>query len=72
MATQTAKAKKKPAAKKINTYAWSGKDKNGKTLKGEVNAADLNAARALIKKQGVMANKVRKKSKPRLMQTAQR
>lgn len=66
MATQSVKkTSAKPAApKKLNTYSWVAKDKSGKSIKGEINATDLNTARLLVRKQGVVPSKVSKKSEP--------
>ncbi len=45
-------------------YVWSGTDKNGKKAKGEVPGSSQALVRAQLRKQGIVANRVRKKPKP--------
>jgi type IV pilus assembly protein PilC len=42
-------------------YVWEGTDKQGKRLKGESRASNLNAVRADLRRQGINPLKVRKK-----------
>lgn len=49
---------------KMQTFTWEGKDRAGKTVKGEVNGPNQATAKAQLRKQGVNVNKVKKKSKP--------
>lgn len=46
------------------TFVWTGTDKNGRKSKGEVTAQSAAMAKAQLRKQGVMAKSVKKKSKP--------
>jgi type IV pilus assembly protein PilC len=70
MATQTATAPKttnKPSVRKpvqkIKEYnfAWEGKDRTGKTLKGEIRAGGANVVQATLRRQGISVIKVTKK-----------
>ena len=45
-------------------FFWSGTDRNGRKSKGEVLATSAAIARVQLRKQGVVAKSVRKKSKP--------
>lgn len=65
MATQAqSKATPKKAGPKQTTFSWEGKDKKGNTIKGELSAANMTVVRAELRKQGINAQKVRKKSAP--------
>jgi type IV pilus assembly protein PilC len=70
MAIQTATAPKsssKPSARKpaekIKEYnfAWEGKDRSGKTIKGEIRAGGANVVQATLRRQGIIVLKVTKK-----------
>jgi type IV pilus assembly protein PilC len=43
-------------------FSWEGKDKNGKPARGDVRAANATAARAALRKQGVIVNKLKAQS----------
>ena len=45
-------------------FFWSGTDRNGRKSKGEVLATSAAIARVQLRKQGVVAKSVKKKSKP--------
>lgn len=45
-------------------YIWSGTDKNGKKAKGEIPGSSQALVKAQLRKQGINANRVRKKPKP--------
>jgi type IV pilus assembly protein PilC len=60
MATATAAAKDKIQE---FSYAWEGKDKNGKVVRGEMRAGGEAVVRATLRRQGIMIEKV-KKQKP--------
>ena len=47
--------------KEIN-FAWEGKDKSGKTVKGEMRAGGDAVVKAQLRRQGIMVSKVKKKS----------
>ncbi|RCL45754.1 MAG: type II secretion system F family protein [Halieaceae bacterium] len=47
-------------------FVWSGTDRNGRKSKGQVLATSAAIARAQLRKQGVAAKSVKKKSKPLL------
>ncbi|GAA0692924.1 type II secretion system F family protein [Marinobacterium maritimum] len=53
----TAAAKKAP---KRFTFVWQGKDKSGNISKGKIDAENLAAAKALLRKQGINPNKLAK------------
>ena len=44
-------------------FLWEGTDKQGKKTKGEINSSSPAIARAELRRQGIVANKVRKKGK---------
>ena len=43
-------------------YAWEGKDKQGKAVKGEIRAAGEAIVNATLRRQGILVTKVKKKS----------
>ena len=45
-------------------FVWSGNDRNGRKSKGEVLASSAAVARVQLRKQGIVAKSVKKKSKP--------
>jgi type IV pilus assembly protein PilC len=45
------------------TYSWQGKDRKGKTLKGDMEAPSEALVRAQLRRQGVVANKVKERGK---------
>ncbi len=45
------------------TFQWEGTDKNGKKAKGEITSSNSAIAKAELRRQGILANKIRKKSK---------
>ena len=51
------------AAKKI-TFTWEGTNREGKLVKGETNAVNMNFIKADLRRQGIIPKKVRKKAKP--------
>jgi type IV pilus assembly protein PilC len=53
----TAVAAKGP---KEQVYAWEGKDKGGKTVRGELRAVSENAVNATLRRQGISVQKVKK------------
>lgn len=63
---RTAKAApKKSAAKNTSqVFTWQGTDKRGKKTKGEVSGASIALAKAELRRQGIVAAKIRKKPKP--------
>jgi type II secretory pathway component PulF len=70
MATQTATAPKstnKPSVRKSTekikeyNFAWEGKDRSGKNLKGEIRAGGANVVQATLRRQGIIVVKVTKK-----------
>ena len=46
-----------------STFTWTGLDKNGRKNKGEVVAASVALAKAQLRKQGIQAKNVKKKTK---------
>src|SRR5438874_12410932 len=61
MATATATAAAK--GPKEFSFAWEGKDKAGKTVRGEVRAVSETAVNATLRRQGIMVQKVKKVKK---------
>lgn len=47
---------------KETVFAWEGKDKSGKTVKGELRAGSETIVNVTLRKQGIMVTKVKKKS----------
>ncbi|MFK5893456.1 MAG: type II secretion system F family protein [Pseudomonadota bacterium] len=65
MATNIAARKKKAAAgPKLITFAWEGKNRSGQKTKGEKTGTSEAMVRALLRREGVVPTKVRKKTKP--------
>ncbi|MDP3670192.1 MAG: type II secretion system F family protein [Telluria sp.] len=60
MATSQMKAAAGTQVKEI-VYAWEGKDKSGKTVRGELRAGGEAIVKATLRRQGVMVTKVKKK-----------
>ncbi len=56
----TAAAPKKGAASKEATYLWTGKDKAGKTVRGEVRASGEAQVNATLRRQGIKIDSVKK------------
>ncbi|NHZ39830.1 type II secretion system F family protein [Massilia aquatica] len=52
---------KTAAAVKESVYAWEGKDKTGKTVRGELRAGGEAVVNVTLRRQGVMVTKVKKK-----------
>ena len=60
-----ATAARKPASTitvKESVYAWEGKDKSGKTVRGEIRAGGEAIVNATLRRQGIMVGKVKKKT----------
>ena len=49
-------------AVKESIYAWEGKDKAGKTVRGEIRAGGEAVVNATLRRQGIMVGKVKKKA----------
>ena len=60
MATAAAAAKGGPKGPKEFTFVWEGKDKAGKTVRGEMKAAGENMVQASLRRQGVTVAKIKK------------
>ena len=58
------KSRKASTTSQMDRFSWSGKDKKGNTIKGELAAANIAVAKAELKKQGITVRSVRKKTKP--------
>ncbi len=61
--TKVSSKAKKPGTKS-QIFAWEGIDRRGNKTKGEITGINVALAKAELRKQGVIANKVKKKSKP--------
>ena len=42
-------------------FAWEGKDKGGKTVRGEIKSVSINAVNATLRRQGIVVGKVKKR-----------
>jgi type IV pilus assembly protein PilC len=52
----------RPLQVKEIMYAWEGKDRQGKVVKGEMRAAGENIVSATLRRQGILVTKIKKKS----------
>ena len=59
MAT-AAPALRKPRTQAEDLYSWEGKDKTGKIMRGEMRASGETVVQASLRRQGIMATKVKK------------
>ena len=55
-------AKKDSKDVKLYNYSWSGKDKTGKIVKGEVRAGGEHVVMATLRRQGIQVSSVKKVS----------
>lgn len=58
MATAAASSR---ATLKEYVFEWEGKDRNGKVVRGEIRAAGENQVQAALRRQGVLASKIKKR-----------
>ena len=58
----TARESKKPTEIKESIFAWEGKDKTGKIVKGELRAGGEAVVNVTLRRQGITVTKVKKKS----------
>ena len=63
MATATQNKTKSEQAPASITFKWEGVDKKGNKVKGETISNNMSTVRAVLRKQGINAKKVRKKPK---------
>lgn len=63
MAQAQAQTQKRIKVKVDLIFTWHGTDKQGKKIKGEQSAATVNVAKAILRRQGITALKVKKKPK---------
>ncbi len=61
MATATRTAKKDSGVKEYS-FAWEGKDKSGKIMRGEMRAGGEALVHATLRRQGVLVTKVKKQT----------
>src|SRR5215207_3799485 len=59
MATTAASSSR--ATLKEYVFEWEGKDRNGKVVRGEIRAAGENQVQAALRRQGVLASKIKKR-----------
>jgi type IV pilus assembly protein PilC len=59
MAT-AAQALRKPRTQTEDLYSWEGKDKTGKIMRGEMRASGETVVQASLRRQGILATKVKK------------
>lgn len=53
-----------PKEKAIETFVWNGKNRKGQTVKGEMSASSVVEAKAILRRKGISANKIKKAPKP--------
>ncbi|MDK9726450.1 MAG: type II secretion system F family protein [Sterolibacteriaceae bacterium MAG5] len=56
------KADKKKSEKREHLFAWEGKDKSGKLIRGEMKAATETVVNSTLRRQGILPVKVKKQS----------
>ena len=56
----TAAAPRKSAASQDSTFVWTGKDKAGKTVRGEIRASAESVVSATLRRQGIKVDSVKK------------
>lgn len=61
MATSASRSAAQGGVKEV-IFAWEGKDKSGKIVKGELRASSETVVNVTLRRQGVMATKIKKKS----------
>ncbi len=61
MATAT-KAAKRDAGVKEYSFAWEGKDKTGKLMRGEMRASGEALVQATLRRQGILVSKIKKQT----------
>lgn len=64
--TKSAKATSRSSAAKNTSqvFVWQGTDKRGNRTKGEVSSSNMALAKAELRRQGIIAAKIKKKPKP--------
>ncbi len=61
MATATRTAKRDTGVKEY-TFAWEGKDKTGKLMRGEMRAGGVALVNATLRRQGILVSKIKKQA----------
>ncbi len=61
MATAASTASRQRRDVKEFIFEWEGKDRNGKLVRGELRAAGENQVQAALRRQGVLASKIKKR-----------
>jgi type IV pilus assembly protein PilC len=56
-----AKTSRNKKSEKLSTFIWSASDGKGGKLSGEIQASNMAMAKAQLRKQGIVANKLKKK-----------
>ncbi len=65
MASTAAEIRQKTAKKSDkDQFVWSGTDKRGRKVSGEIGGANIALVRAQLRRQGIVPDKVKKKAKP--------
>ena len=58
----TANLARRPAASRESIFAWEGKDRNGKSVRGEMRAAGDALVNASLRKQGILVTKIKRQT----------
>ncbi len=58
----TASVARRPQGAKESVFAWEGKDRNGKNVRGEMRAAGDALVNASLRKQGILVTKIKKQT----------
>ena len=63
MATSTARMRSGAGAQvKEHVFAWEGKDKTGKIIRGEMRATTETVVQTVLRRQGILTQKIRKQA----------
>jgi type IV pilus assembly protein PilC len=62
MATATRSIRRPATEQKESMFAWEGKDKSGKIVRGELRAHTENVVQATLRRQGISVTKIKKRS----------
>lgn len=56
--------KKAPKIKPLDVFSWSGVNRKGKKINGELSAENVLSVKSQLRKQGITPGRIRKKAKP--------
>ncbi len=59
--SRSSSSRRKPKEKKLFLYTWTGKNKQGKKVQGELQASSESSARSTLQRQGIRSVKLKKR-----------